>query len=132
MRIAHKYLPTLETNLKTREGEDGWQCTFYTHDQHEQPDKKVFECVLTDTRIKLNDFLPKGLTPNWSIKLTGRLTVDCTGPFELGLTVAGKQIRSCILRQEVMTTLGRAKLFINSKLVIDNWTKQTPGDFFYG
>jgi len=112
---AHKYLPTLENNLTTFDGQEGWMCTFYTHDQLGQPDKNVFECVLTDTRIKLNDFLPEGLTPTWSIKLAGRLTVDSTGPFELGLTVAG-----------------RAKLFVNKQLAIDNWTKQTPGDFFYG
>ncbi|KAI0315538.1 glycoside hydrolase family 3 protein [Amylostereum chailletii] len=113
---AHKYLPTLENNLKTAPGgKDGWVCTFYTHDEHGEPDKPVAEFVVQDTRIKLNDFLPAGLTPTWRIKLTGRLTVDSSGPFELGLTVAG-----------------RAKLWIDGKLTIDNWTKQTPGDFFYG
>jgi len=28
--------------------------------------------------------------------------------------------------------LGRAKLYIDGKLTIDNWTQQRPGDFFYG
>jgi len=41
------------------------------------------------------------------------LTVEKTAPFEFGLTVAG-----------------RAKLWINGALIIDNWTRQTPGDFF--
>ena len=35
--------------------------------------------------------------------------------YELGLTVAG-----------------RGKLFVNGKLTVDNWTKQRPGEFFYG
>ncbi|KAJ7580984.1 glycoside hydrolase family 3 protein [Mycena floridula] len=112
---AHKYLPTLENNLVTPTGSPGWLCTFYAHDDKGDLTEPVAEFVVNDTRIKLNDFLPPGLTETWSIKLTGRLTVQNTAPFELGLTVAG-----------------RAKLWLNGKLVIDNWTKQTPGDFFYG
>ena len=75
----------------------------------------VADFVLKDTRVKLNDFLPAGLTSTWTIKLVGKLTVEKTALYELGLTVAG-----------------RAKLFINGKLLIDNWTKQRPGEFFYG
>ncbi|TFK72570.1 glycoside hydrolase family 3 protein [Pluteus cervinus] len=112
---AHKYLPTLESYLVTPTGEPGWLCTFYAQDSEGNPGKEVQDFVLRDTRVKLNDFLPEGLTSTWSIKLRGKLTVDKTAPFELGLTVAG-----------------RAKLWINGKLTIDNWTKQTPGDFFYG
>ena len=75
----------------------------------------VMEYVLQDNRVKLNDFLPSGLTDTWTIKLRGKLTMDKTADYDLGLTVAG-----------------RAKLFVNGKLTIDNWTKQRPGDFFYG
>ncbi|TFY72401.1 hypothetical protein EVG20_g640 [Dentipellis fragilis] len=112
---AHKYLPTLENELKTSDGKPGWLCTFFTHDEEGNPDRAIADFVVRDTRIKLNDFLPEGLTPTWSIKLEGLLTLDKSGPFEFGLTVAG-----------------RAKLFIDGQQVIDNWTKQTPGDFFYG
>ncbi|KAJ7684834.1 glycoside hydrolase family 3 protein [Mycena polygramma] len=112
---AHKYLPTLENNLKTASGESGWLCTFYNHDALGQLTVPVAAFVLKDTRVKLVDFLPPGLSDHWSIKLTGHLTVEKTAPFELGLTVAG-----------------RAKLWVNGKLTIDNWTTQTPGDFFYG
>jgi len=112
---AHKYLPTLENNLKTASGEPGWLCTFYNHDSQGQLTDPVAGFVIKDTRVKLVDFLPPGLTANWTIKLTGQLTVDKTASFELGLTVAG-----------------RAKLWVNGNLTIDNWTKQTPGDFFYG
>ncbi|KAF8163026.1 beta-glucosidase [Crassisporium funariophilum] len=112
---AHKYLPTLENYLKAPSGDPGWLCTFYSHDDNGNMGKAVQESVLNDTRVKLNDFMPKGLTPEWSIKLEGSLTVDKTAFFELGLTVAG-----------------RAKLWVDNVLIIDNWTKQTPGDFFYG
>lgn len=112
---AHKYLPTLESKLKTPSGESGWVCTFYAHDEAGNPTIELDSFVLHDTRVKLNDFLPAGLTSEWTIKLRGTLTVDATGAFEFGLTVAG-----------------RAKLWLDDKLTIDNWTKQTPGDFFYG
>ncbi|KAH7921492.1 glycoside hydrolase family 3 protein [Leucogyrophana mollusca] len=112
---AHKYLPTLENYLTTPEGESGWRCTFYSQDANGNVDKQVGEYVLRDTRVRLNDFLPDGLTPAWTMKLKGLLTMDKTATYELGLAVAG-----------------RAKLWVNGKLAIDNWTKQTPGDFFYG
>ncbi|KAK0240437.1 glycoside hydrolase family 3 protein [Armillaria nabsnona] len=112
---AHKYLPTLEANLKTPTGESGWLCTFYSYDDQGELTEPIAEFILCDTRVKLNDFLPAGLSSTWMIKLTGKLTMAKTGSYDLGLTVAG-----------------RAKLWVNGKLVIDNWTKQTPGDFFYG
>lgn len=107
----------MENFLKTPSGETGWLCTFYNHKPgtlDPLPDA-VASFVLQDTRVKLNDFLPPGLTPTWTIKLTGKLTVPTTGTFEMGLAVSG-----------------RAKLFVNGDLNIDNWTRQRPGDFFYG
>ncbi|KAJ3480529.1 hypothetical protein NLI96_g8280 [Meripilus lineatus] len=47
--------------------------------------------------------------------MNGKLTMPKTASYELGLTVAG-----------------RAKLWVNGELVIDNWTRQRPGEFFYG
>ncbi|KAG6868996.1 hypothetical protein C0993_005654 [Termitomyces sp. T159_Od127] len=113
--LAHKYLPTLEENLVTPTGEPGWLCTFYSHNEDGSLSDPVANFVLRDTRIKLNDFLPAGLTREWTIRLEGKLTIHRSVLFELGLTVAG-----------------RAKLWIDGELTIDNWTKQTPGDFFYG
>lgn len=105
----------MEDKLATLDGKPGWEATFYDHDAMHQPRKDVAKYVLNDTRVKLNDFLPTGLTPTWSMNLDGTLTLDHTGPFEFGLTVSG-----------------RAKLWVDGKLTIDNWTKQVPGDFFYG
>lgn len=98
---AHKYLPTLENYLITPTGEPGWLCTFYTNDPEGNLGKEVQDFVLRDTKVKLNDFLPEGLTPAWTIKLRGKLTVDKTAPFELGLTVAGMEW-SCIIEQSLI------------------------------
>jgi len=84
-------LPTIEQFLTTPEGQSGWLCTFYNVDEHDKTTNRVADYVLQDTRVKLNDFLPKGLGETWAIKLTGRLTVDKSMPFELGLTVAGEK-----------------------------------------
>jgi beta-glucosidase len=99
--------------MKTEAGEPGWVVEFLAHDSKGEPTISVAKTVLHDTRVKLNDFLPEGLTPEWSLKCYGLFTPDATGPFEFGLTVAG-----------------RAKLFINGKILIDNWTTQRPGEWF--
>lgn len=92
--IAHKYLPTLENNLVTPDGKPGWLCTFYNQDAQGNPTEEKGSFVLQDTRVKLNDFLPAGLTKAWTIKLRGILTMERSTSYELGLTVAGKFI-SC-------------------------------------
>ena len=87
---AHRYLPTVESLLTTPSGEPGWLCSFHNIDVRGEPTEEVVaNFVLNDTRVKLNDFIPKGLKDNWIIKITGKLTVDRTMPFELGLAVAG-------------------------------------------
>lgn len=114
---AHKFLPTLENSLTTPDGKPGWLCTFYNNASgtlDPLPDP-IASFVIQDTRVKLNDFLPPGLNEEWTIKLTGKLAVHTSGPFEFGLAVSG-----------------RAKLFVNGKETIDNWTRQRPGEFFYG
>ncbi|KAG8958297.1 hypothetical protein FRC03_009268 [Tulasnella sp. 419] len=112
---AHKFLPTLEDKLTTPAGKPGWLATFYDHDEEGNPRNEIAQFTLNDTRVKLNDFIPEGLTPTWTIKLKGTLVTDSTGPFEFGLTVSG-----------------RAKLWVDGNMTIDNWTKQRPGEFFYG
>jgi beta-glucosidase len=73
------------------DGKSGWLCTFYNHDEQGNPmGHGIADFVLKETRIRLNDFLPAGLTPTWTIKLTGLLKVDSTSPFEFGLSVAGR------------------------------------------
>lgn len=112
---AHKYLPTLENYLTTATGQPGWKGSFHNYLPDGSLSEPLDEFIITDTRVKVNDYAPKGLDAEWAIQLVGKLTVDTTGPYDLGMAVAG-----------------RAKLYLNGTLIIDNWTKQTPGDFFYG
>ncbi|OCB91388.1 hypothetical protein A7U60_g1342 [Sanghuangporus baumii] len=97
------------------DGEPGWLCTFYNCDETGIFMEPVAKYVLNDTRVKVNDFLPDGLGEEWGLMLEGLLSVEKDVSFEFGLAVSG-----------------RAKLFINDELTIDNWTHQRSGDFFYG
>ncbi|KAG8855137.1 hypothetical protein FRB96_007175 [Tulasnella sp. 330] len=103
------------TKLTAPNGKPGWEATFFSQDAKGEPLEEVGRYVILDSRVKLNDTLPAGITREWTLKLNGSLKIDSTGPFELGLTVSG-----------------RAKLWIDDKMLIDNWTKQIPGGFFYG
>lgn len=60
------------------------------------------------THLFLMDGLPEGITARWTLELKGKTRPrDKDTKFKFGLTV-----------------LGRAKLFVDGELVIDNWTKQ--------
>jgi beta-glucosidase len=114
---AHRYTPTIEKLIRTYDGQPGWTCDFYGYneDTEERDPKPVASFVQTDTKVRINDFLPAGLGPTWGIELRAKMTPDTTGSFEFGLAVAG-----------------RARLFVNGDELIDNWTHQRRGDFFYG
>lgn len=71
-------------------GEPGWLCSFYAHDDNHEPTEKVADFVLQDTRVKLNDFLPKGLGETWSLKLRGTMRVPSTAVWQMGLAVSGE------------------------------------------
>jgi beta-glucosidase len=128
---AHKFLPTLEDILTTPTSKPGWTITFYNHDpvthtpQFEDKEGKslaVDSFDIPDTKVRLNDFLPGGLTEGWTSVLRGFLTLrEDAGEegeeveFEIGLAVAGK-----------------AKVWIDKKLIIELWEEQEPGEFYYG
>ncbi|EIW79091.1 glycoside hydrolase family 3 protein [Coniophora puteana RWD-64-598 SS2] len=111
---AHKHLPMLDKYMTTKDGKPGWTCTIFNRDENEQPGEVLLTSVVKNTLIKFSDFLPSGLTHTWGITLKGDLTTDYTGRYELGLAVAG-----------------RAKLYANGKMIVDNWTQQRNGDFLY-
>jgi beta-glucosidase len=70
---------------------------------------------IDETRIFISVDKPVGITRRWSLFLEGQLNPrehDCT--FEFGLTIAG-----------------RANLYVDDKLVIDNSTRQRRGDSFF-
>ncbi|KAK4699085.1 beta-glucosidase, partial [Phenoliferia sp. Uapishka_3] len=111
---GHRYLPMLDGWIKTDSGEPGWTATFHNDSWDTPP---VDTHVLLSTRMRINDEKPKGVGRYFYAKLEGFVVAQETGPFELGISL-----------------VGRAQLFIDGKLAIDNGinSKQTPGDSFYG
>ncbi|KAF8839076.1 glycoside hydrolase family 3 protein [Paxillus ammoniavirescens] len=111
-------MPTLDFELTTPTGERGWLGSWYAHENDESmtPMSTPMQTQLVDeTRIFISTSVPENITRRWTMKLEGQLKPrahDCT--FEFGLTVSG-----------------RAKLFVDGKLVIDNWTRQRRGESFF-
>ncbi|KAG6883499.1 hypothetical protein C0992_008611 [Termitomyces sp. T32_za158] len=112
-------LPTLENDLVTPIGERGWIGTWHKHESDDSlvaVEEPLETRLVDETRIFISTSTPKNITRKWTLRLRGHLKprpYDCA--FEFGLTVAG-----------------RAKLYIDGNLVIDNWTRQRRGDAFFG
>lgn len=92
-------LPTLEYELTTADGKDGWTASWFAHksDDSMEPVSEVYkEQYVDETRCFISDGAPKGITKRWSLKLQGKLkprAQDCD--FEFGLTSAGRA-KACI------------------------------------
>ncbi|KAF5369139.1 hypothetical protein D9757_011062 [Collybiopsis confluens] len=115
---AYMTMPTLEQELLTEDGRLGWTASWYPHlsDTSMTPAEKPLTSTFVDeTRIFIGTSYPKELTKRWTLKLQGFLRPrEKDTPFEFGLMVAG-----------------RAKLFIDGHLVIDNWARQRRGESFF-
>ncbi|PPQ85427.1 hypothetical protein CVT25_006319 [Psilocybe cyanescens] len=117
--MSYKTMPSLDYDIFTPSGERGWIASWHAHldDESMQAREEVYEEMLVDeTRIFVSVDHPKGITKRWTMKLRGQLKPrekDCL--FEFGLTAAG-----------------RAKLWVDGKLIIDNWTRQVRGEDFFG
>ncbi|KAG8943853.1 hypothetical protein FRC04_002476 [Tulasnella sp. 424] len=109
--------PRLDTQLKTDSGKSGWTCTVYSHDEQDNfIDKPVESIHVTETNVFLVDAVFEGLTTRYTAKCKGKLIPrEKDERFRFGLAV-----------------LGRAKLYVDGKLVIDNWTRQKRGRTFFG
>ncbi|KDR82279.1 hypothetical protein GALMADRAFT_264459 [Galerina marginata CBS 339.88] len=116
---AYKTMPSLDYEIFTTSGERGWIGSWHKHlddDSMTAVDEVFEERLVDETRVFISTSHPKGITKRWTMKLRGQLKPrdrDCT--FEFGLTVAG-----------------RAKLYVDGNLVIDNWTRQVRGEDFFG
>ncbi|CAK5276716.1 unnamed protein product [Mycena citricolor] len=111
--------PSMDTELFTDDGKPGWTATWHSH-EHDESMTALAEPVETryidETRIFISTSYPAALTKRWTLKLRGHmLPREKDTPFEFGLFSAG-----------------RAKLFVDGQLIIDNWTRQTRGEHFFG
>ncbi|EPS94698.1 hypothetical protein FOMPIDRAFT_80649 [Fomitopsis schrenkii] len=111
--------PSLDYDIFTHDGRRGWIGEWYTHENDESMKPvggPIKEQLIDETRMFFSTSYPAELTKRWTLKVKGQLKPrekDCL--FEFGLGSAG-----------------RAKLFVDGKLVVDNWTTQIRGDAFFG
>jgi beta-glucosidase len=101
----------------TAEGSQGFDVTWHCHDENDQPISTPHETgTIRTTTIFIADTAPQGLTPIWTLRMKGHLQpLEEDTLYDFGLTVGGK-----------------AKLFIDGKLIVDNWTVQTWSNSFFG
>ena len=103
----------MDRSILTLDGKPGWTASFHSHDANDKPvDESVQTLHLTETNIFISDSAPEGLTERWTMRLKGKLVpTEKDTLFEFGVMVAG-----------------RAKLWIDGELVVDNWTRQRRGE----
>ncbi|KIO27413.1 glycoside hydrolase family 3 protein [Tulasnella calospora MUT 4182] len=109
--------PRLDTQLKTETGEPGWICSIYSHDEQDKIiDIPVRSIRVTETNNFLVDPAFGDASRRFTVKFKGKLVPrEKDERFRFGLTVHG-----------------RGKLYVDGKLVIDNWTRQIRGNTFFG
>lgn len=116
---AYMQMPSLDYEIFTADGRRGWIGEWYSHENDDSMTplpKPIGERYIDETRIFFSTSYDSRLTKRWTMKLRGQLKprpTDCD--FQFGLLSAG-----------------RAKLYVDGKLVIDNWTKQRRGTAFFG
>lgn len=120
--LAYQTLPSLDYELVTDTGAPGWTLSWHNHGQDNNTiSSEVLKTeFVNETNIFLVDAVPpSNLDARWGVRLSGKLRPRPATlgkvKFEFGLIVTG-----------------RAKLFVDGKLVIDNWTKQRQGQTFFG
>lgn len=116
---AYMLTPSLDYDIFTETGQRGWMGSWYSHESDEsmtpvaEPLKTQY---IDETRMFFSTSYPAELTKRWTLRLKGQLKPRAyDSQFEFGLISAG-----------------RAKLYVDGKLVVDNWTRQTRGDAFFG
>ncbi|KAG9046685.1 hypothetical protein FS837_003838 [Tulasnella sp. UAMH 9824] len=108
--------PVLDTQLTTETGEPGWICSVYSHDERD----KIIDTPVRSVRVtETNNFLVgptfAAASQIFTAKFKARLIPrEKDERFRFGLAVHG-----------------RAKLYVDGKVVIDNWTRQKRGNTFH-
>jgi len=117
---AYLTLPSLESEVVTSSGVPGLEMTWHnmSEDGSSIHPEALLSVKVDETSVLLNDAArPNALGAKWGLRFRGKLRPRPKGTkqFQFGVIVGG-----------------RAKLFVNGKLVIDNWTKQRHGGAFFG
>lgn len=111
-----KKLPFLSHKTKNNSGKQGLDMTVYLEPPTTKDRKPVEQLDVETSNIILNDYKNPEVTEDlFYVDFDGTFTPEETAEYEFSCSVAGT-----------------AKFFIDGQLVIDNATKQTPGDSFFG
>lgn len=114
---AHRELPMLDGWMTAENDAPGWTARFSNTEFEKDDQDLLATLVLPSSRVRINDTRPTGLNDLFYMRLSGYIVAEETGVFEFG-----------------MSLVGRARLFVDGQLVIDNGyeKQQTYGGTFYG
>ena len=111
-----KKLPYLSHKTKKKDGKQGLDMTVYLEPPTAKDRKPVDQLNVPSSNVILNDYKHPQITEDlFYVDFDGTFTPEETAEYEFSCSVAGT-----------------AKIFIDGQLVVDNATKQTPGDSFFG
>ncbi|KAJ9157240.1 Beta-glucosidase I [Pleurostoma richardsiae] len=113
---AHKQLPPMNGLLRTPSGKAGFLMKFYTEPPTSASRRLVDEVETDDTMVYLTDYRHELIADFlYYADLVAFFEPDVTGEYNFGLPV-----------------YGTGKLYVDGKMVVDNASRQTPGDSFWG
>lgn len=107
-----KTLPDIGRILTNSKGEKGFDGEFFDKPANDKSKKSLGKHEFKTSRLFLNDIAIEDEL--FYGEFVGSYVADESGEYEFGCS-----------------TLGTAQIFVNGELVVDNKTKQTPGDAFF-
>jgi beta-glucosidase len=112
-----KKLPLMSHRTKTADGKAGLTMKVFLDPPSKPQRQQIDEVYVSKSDILLVDYKHEKLPEDhlYYVTLTGTFTPEETAEYEFSLSVAG---------------IG--KVYVDGEMIIDNETKQTPGDSFFG
>lgn len=137
--VAYKVMPSLDLDIVTATGQRGWLGTWHRHESDDSMivvEEPVQTRVVDETRILLDlSDLKDDITRKWTLRLRGQLVPrEKNMTFEFGLIVAGraKVLNYVDWHLAELFSCATIQLWVDDKLVIDNWSRQRRGWEFFG
>jgi len=113
---GYKYLPVLSAISKTRFGKPGLGLKAYDLPADDPSRKLLAETVVARSDLLLEDFMNDEIPGHvFYLDIEGLITPTESADYDFGVSVAGT-----------------ARLFVDGELVVDNASRQTRGDTFFG
>lgn len=114
---AFKTLPPFVREVTAADGSIGFDGTWHSHDEHGEPISDPVETShIKSNSVFVVDSAPESLTKTWTLRLKGHFKPrEKDTLYDFGCSVSG-----------------RAKIYLDGNLVVDNWTSQRHGGSFFG